>query len=223
VADLEEIMRTTFSCREFTDQAVSDEDVAGLLELARFASNGGNRQGWRVVAIRSPQTKHEVIAASLPIVRRYVAEGAAGQVPFSALHPSAVTAEQIAAVSDEALEWYRMLENAPILLAIGLDLQKVATIDVDLDRVGLVGGASVYPFVHNILLAARGRGMGGVLTTFAAGVEHDVQPLVGFPSYIALAAIVAIGYPKRTLTRLRRNPVEEFARWESWDGPPIRG
>lgn len=45
--DLYEVMRMTFSAREFTDDAVADELLHRILDHARFASTGGNRQGAR--------------------------------------------------------------------------------------------------------------------------------------------------------------------------------
>jgi nitroreductase len=85
----------------------------------------------------------------------------------------------------------------------------------------VISGASVYPFVWNILLAARNEGLGGVLTTFAAAREPDVQRLVGAPEQLAFAALVPLGRPVRQLTRLRRNPVATFATLERFDGPPL--
>lgn len=221
MADLEQVMRTTFSSREFQDRPVADEDVAGVLDLARFASSGSNRQGWRVVAIRSADTKRAVLDASMPIARRYIAARAAGEQPFTDLAPSSVTDADVAAVTEEASAWYSGLANAPVLLLIGLDRRHVAAVDLGLERAGIAAGASIYPFVHNILLAARARGLSGVLTTFASGAEPDVQRIVGFPTHIAVAAMVPLGYPIKTISKLRRRPVEDFARWERFDGPPI--
>ncbi|MCU1690281.1 MAG: nitroreductase [Jatrophihabitantaceae bacterium] len=221
MADLEHIMRTTFSSREFTDQAVTDADVAEILDLARFASSGGNGQGWRVVAIRAAETKQAVLDASMPIARRYVAGRAAGEQPFTDLAQSTVTDADVEAVTPEASAWYTVLAQAPVLLVIGIDRRKMAAVDIGLDRVGIAGGGSIYPFVQNILLAARARGMSGVLTTFASGAEPAVQSIVGFPPEVAVAAMVPIGYPVKTITKLRRKPVEEFARWEHMDGAPI--
>ena len=222
MADLQHVMRTTFSTREFTDQPVTDDDVAGILELARFASSGGNGQGWRVVAIRSAATKQAVVDASMPIARRYVAGRAAKEQPFTDLTPSVVTDADVAAVTPEASAWYTVLAQAPVILVVGVDRRKLAAVDMGLDRIGIAAGASIYPFVHNILLAARARGMSGVLTTFASGAEPAVQAIVGFEPPIAVAAMVPIGYPVRTLSRLSRKPVEQFARWEHMDGEPIR-
>jgi len=43
--ELDEVMRTTFAAREFTDDPVSDEVLWQIFDLARFAPSGGNRQG----------------------------------------------------------------------------------------------------------------------------------------------------------------------------------
>ena len=91
-----------------------------------------------------------------------------------------------------------------------------------LDRVGIVSGGSIYPFAWNILLAARNEGLAGVLTTFLAPSEAEVQDRLGWPAYIAVAAAIPIGRPRRQLTRLSRHPVEEFARVGRWDGEALR-
>ena len=43
----------------------------------------------------------------------------------------------------------------------------------------MIPGASVYPFVWNVLLAARNEGYGGVLTTMAVAEEPRVEGLLG--------------------------------------------
>jgi nitroreductase len=166
--------------------------------------------------------KRAVVESGIPTLRRYVAQQQAGERPFNTIAASEVTEAALAAVDEGALGWYQALADAPVLLVIGVDLRLVASIDASLDRVGVVSGASVYPFVQNTILAAHARGLAGVLTTFAIGAEDRVKQLLGLPSYVALAAIVPLGHPTKVLTKLTRHPVEEFARWESWDGPPVR-
>jgi nitroreductase len=215
------VVRTTFAARRFTADAVGDDEIAEILDLARFAPSGGNRQGWRVVVVRDADRKREVIEAGIPAVRRYVAESLVGHNPANTIVPSPVTDAQVAAVEDRQLDWFRALADAPVLLVIGVDLSMVASVDAGLDRVGVASGASIYPFVHNILLVARSRGLAGALTTFAAAGEQEVQELVGFEPQVAVAAVVPLGRPTSVLTRLRRHPVEAFARFERWDGPPV--
>ena len=83
--ELYEAFRGTFAARHFTDDPVSDETVARLLENARFAPSGGNRQGWRVVVVRSPETRAALEPLMLPTMQRYVAEQRAGVSPGTPL------------------------------------------------------------------------------------------------------------------------------------------
>ncbi len=221
MGELDTVMRTTFAARTFTDEDVSDDEIAAILDAARFAPSGGNRQGWRVVVVRDPERKAELVECGIPVLRRYVAETLAGHHPLNTIEPSPVSDEQVAAVDDAQLDWYRNMARAPVLLVIGVDLSVVASVDAGLDRVGVASGASIYPFVQNILLVARSRGLSGVLTTFAASGEPTVQALLGLPSHVAVAAVVPLGHPTKILTKLDRHPVETFARRDRWDGEPL--
>ena len=52
--ELYDAMRTAFAAREFTGEPVPDEVLHRILDNARFAPSGGNRQGWRVIVVRDP-------------------------------------------------------------------------------------------------------------------------------------------------------------------------
>jgi nitroreductase len=108
--------------------------------------------------------------------------------------------------------------KAPVLLIVSVDLSVVAAVDQDLDRVGMVGGASAYPLVWNILLAARNEGYGGTMTTMAVPAEGQVRQLLGIPDTHAVLAVVPMGKPTRQLTKLRRRPVAEFVTHDRFDG-----
>ena len=108
--------------------------------------------------------------------------------------------------------------DAPVVLVITLDLSVTASFDRYLDRIGVISGASIYPFIWNILLAARNAGLGGVLTTYLADQEPAVQKLLGIPAHHAVAAMVPIGHPVKQLTKLRRNPVEDFTTVDAFHG-----
>ena len=134
-APFDNVIRTTFAARTFTDEEVTDPEIAEILDLARFAPSGGNRQGWRVVVVRDTEPKRAVIEAGIPAVRRYVAESAAGLNPANTITPSHVTDEQVGAVGDDQLAWFRALAEAPVLLVVGVDLSVVASVDAGLDRI----------------------------------------------------------------------------------------
>ena len=94
----------------------------------------------------------------------------------------------------------------------------MAAFDKDLSRVGVIAGASIYPFVWNILLAARNEGLGGVLTTFLSHQEDQAKSLLGIPNDHAIAALVGLGEPVRQLTKLTRKPVSDFAVIDHFQG-----
>jgi nitroreductase len=87
---------------------------------------------------------------------------------------------------------------------------------------GIRGGASIYPFVWNILLAARNEGYGGTITTNVVAEEPRVRDLLGVPKSYAIAAVLPLGKRRRQLTKLKRNSVTEIATRERFDGKPFR-
>ena len=218
--ELYEVMRTTYSAREFTDAPVTDEMLQKVLANARFAPNGGNRQGWHVIIIRDAAMKARLGELAAPAAKRYAAQGKAGEGPWNPYAPTAVDAETIEATRAPRI-LTETLVNAPVLLLVVVDLRVVAATDQNLKRIGVVPGASIYPFVWNILLSARNEGMGGTLTTLPIAQEPVLKELFGLPDYIAVAAIIPMGVPVRQLTKLKRKRVREFTTRERWDGDPF--
>ena len=219
--DLYEVMRTTAAVREFTDDPLPDEVLSTILENARFAPSGGNRQGSQIVVVRDPATRERLVEITEPGARRYHAQRAAGETPWSAYAPSEVTEEQVAGTPVPA-SVTDPLRRAPVVLVVCVDLRAVAALDKELDRVGIVGGASVYPLVWNILLAARNEGFGGTITTMAVAEEPALKRLLGIPEPFAVAAVVPLGKPVTQLKRLKRVAVDELTHLEHWDGGPLR-
>ena len=217
--DLYDVMRTTAAVREFTGDPLPDEVLERIFDNARFAPSGGNRQGTRVVVVRDAQTREGLIELTIPGTQRYIAQLRNGEGPWNPLQPCGVDAETIAAVEVPAQS---PLRDAAVVLVVCVDLGVVAAFDQDLDRVGLIAGASAYPFVWNILLAARNEGYGGTLTTAVVAEEPRVKELLGIPANYAIAAVLPLGKPVRQLTKLRRKPVAEIATRERFDGQPLR-
>lgn len=219
--DLYDVMRTTAAVRQFTDDPLPDDVLHRILDNARFAPSGGNRQGTQVVVVRDPVTRERLVDITAPGARRYYAQAEAGETPWSAATPSQVTDDQVAQteVPSSVVE---PLLRAPVVLVVCVDLRAVAALDKELDRVGIVGGASVYPLVWNVLLAARNEGFGGTITTMAVAEEPALKQLLGIPEPYAVAAVVPLGVPVKQVKRLSRAPVEELTHLEHWNGGPLQ-
>jgi nitroreductase len=217
--ELYDVMRTTGAVRQYTDDPMPDEVLERILDNARFAPSGGNRQGTHVVLVRDPKTRERLAELTVPAARRYIAQLRNGEGPWNPLQPCGVDAQTIAAVE---VPPGSPLRDAPVLLVVCVDLSVVAAFDQNLDRIGVIAGASVYPLVWNILLAARNEGYGGVLTTAAVAAEPQVKELLGIPDDYAIAALLPLGKPVRQLTKLTRRPVTEIATRERFDGEPFK-
>jgi nitroreductase len=218
--ELYEVMRTTSAVRQFTNDPLPDEILYTILDNARFAPSGGNRQGTRIMIIRDRGTRQALVELTIPGAKKYVAQRRAGENPWNTINPGRVSDDQIAATEVPESFTAPLLESA-VVLVVCVDLRVVAALDKELDRVGIVGGASVYPLVWNILLAARNEGFGGTITTMAVAEEPRMRQLLGIPDTYAVACVVPLGKPAHQLRKLSRLEVAELTRLEHWQGGPL--
>jgi nitroreductase len=221
--DLHAALTTTGAIRAFTSEPVSDETVHRILEVARFAPSGGNRQGWRVVVVKDPTIRNGLRDLYLRGWYEYLAQRAAGLTPWSPLADRAAEANAIGAAADIQRAaspdgFAERLDQVPVLLAIVVDLGELAAVDRDLDRYTFAGAASVYPFAWSVLLAARDEDLGGVLTTMVIREEPAACELLGVPARHAVAALIALGHPTRTFSKLTRAEVSSFTTVDRFDG-----
>ena len=224
--ELQEALRSSGAVRDFTDEAIPDETVWRLLDTARFAPSGGNRQGWRVVVVKDSAIRARLRDLYLPAWYEYLAISSAGLVPWAPVTDRKAEAEAARRAPEVAEAAGRgeggfaeNLDTVPVLLVLLADFRALAAVDRDFDRYTLVGGASIYPFAWSLLLAARDEGLGGVLTTMAVRAEPQVKELLGVGPELAVAGVMALGRPARRATRLKRGAVESFATLNRADGP----
>jgi nitroreductase len=226
--ELSHALRTTGAVRDYLPDPVDDDVLYRILDTARFAPSGGNRQAWRAVVVRDPALKSTLRDLYLPGWYEYLAQGAAGLVPWAPITDREAEGRAIegahafAAAASGPGGFAEHLDQVPALILVLADLRKLATVDRDLERYTLVGGASVYPFVWSLLLAARDEGLAGVMTTMVVRREAEVRVAFGVPEHMAVAALVALGRPVRQPVKLTRQPVEEFTTVDRLDGRTLR-
>jgi nitroreductase len=206
-------LRTTGATRAFTAEPVSRATVYDVLDDARFAPSGGNRQPWRVAVVEDGAVRRRMAELMQPVWDSYVARSALGVTPFNVVDD--IEPRRVDHAPNQLLD---DIATVPVVLAVAADLRKIALMDGDIGRAPITGGASIYPFCWGILLAAHGRGLGGVLTTFLSRAEPAAASLLGLPPDHALAATIMLGVPEQTVTKLRRRPVESFASIDRFDG-----
>lgn len=201
-----DVITRTGACRRFTDEPVTDEQLAPLFEAARFGPQGGNRQPLRWVVVRDAEAKRQLRDWYLQAWDDISGGYRAGNGGTRTADASAILAEH--------------LHEVPVLVVVGAVLGDLLRTDAELDRPGIVGGASVYPSVQNLLLAARASRLGAALTTLLCRWEPEVKELLGIPSGVVTAATIAIGHPAQPLTtKLARGPKEDVVFSERYGEP----
>jgi nitroreductase len=206
--ELFEAMRCAPTTRRYTDQAVAPAAIESALEHARFAPSGGNRQGWRVVVVRDRERRAALQELYLPSWRAYL-ELTGGARMLA--EPDAFDQARVRMVR-RANEYAERFAEVPVHLVVCVQLSDLAVTDAQLPRQSIVGGASIYPFVQNLLLALRAQELGAAMTTLLIPAEAEVKRLLGIPDEIALAAHIGVGHRAEEWPReLARSPVSEFA------------
>jgi nitroreductase len=211
--ELLDALRSTGAVRAFTDEPVADATLHAILDTARFAPSGGNRQPWKVAIVRDLDTRREMAGLMRGVWNEYVGANATGVTAFA--FGKSIDAPPIAA-PNPLLD---AIDTIPVVLAIAADLDVIAMMDGNLDRPPVTGGASIYPFCWSILLAARAHGLGGVLTTFLSRTEPAIAERLALPRHHALVATIFLGHPVHQNTKLKRQPVNSFATVDRFDGP----
>ena len=199
--ELNDILKSNATCRYYKTDPVSDEVLKQVLDAARWAPSGGNRQPLSFIVVRDSASKQAMQDMYLPIWNAYLEAVNAGTQRVGGLPKIVADADHFA----------NHMAEIPVLLLVCANLADVHPTDHELGRLSVVGGASIYPGVENLLLAARQAGLGAALTTLHCAVEPELKSLLDIPEHISTAAMVTLGWPERPFpTKLRRQPLEEM-------------
>ena len=193
-----EAMYSQRAIRRFKPDPVPDELIRKLIEAATRAPSGANRQPWSFVVVRDASIKRRIGEYYL---RSWEAAYGRQLSPPPSIHPR---------IRASAAYLAEHMHEVPVLI--------LACIEHDGSPGTMSRGSSIYPAVQNLLLAARGLGLGSVITTLHKRYEDEVKELLGIPDNVETAALLPVGYPAEGARYgpTRRLPVEKVTYWERW-------
>lgn len=202
-------LATTRAIRRYTPDPIPDTALRDILYSATRAPSGSNRQPFRFVVLTDGDKAREA--------KRMIGEGArriwsakrsndqydkgSGADPGS---PKARMGRVMQGYVDD-------FDNVPCLILPCLVRYREPT---------PTEGASMYPAVQNILLAARGLGYGGVITGFHGPVEAELKALLGIPDEVLIACTLTLGRPQGGHGPVRRRPMSELVYGDTWEDAP---
>jgi len=196
--DFFEVARTQRAMRRLKPDAVPEAELWTMLETAIMAPSGGNRQPWNFIVVRDPEKKRQIGAWYLEAWERAYGPARPAMSADPAQQRTFNSADHLA----------RHMAEVPVLV--------IATVRKDQYAVGPTLGASIYPAVQNLMLAARALGLGTTLTTLHKFHEEDVKKLLGIPENVETMALIPVGVPKGKFGAPSRMPVEKVTYWDGW-------
>jgi nitroreductase len=188
--DLYDAASTTRAVRRLRADPIPEVVLERVLRAATWAPSGGNLQPWHVIAVRDPVRKKGLAELYRGLWSDYASARRAliAPLPETMRRP----AERALAAGDHLADH---LHDAPVVNVFCFHPDRLHITDTGLDRPSVVGGASLYPAVQNLLLACRAEGLGCVLTTLLCSREAEVRALLEIPEPWAVGAFVPIGWP----------------------------
>jgi nitroreductase len=209
--NLYSILSTTRSIRRISDKPVDDAILERVLQAAIWAPSGGNRQPWRIIAVRDRALKQKLGDIYAAEWAKYVEMN---MKRVEGMPENIVEATRTGlAVGTRLAE---SLADVPVVVMFIHDPREVFVTDGNLGRTPVVGGASLYPAVQNLLLAARAEGLGGVLTTLISASEVKIRELLEIPEPWGVYAMVPLGHPMGNHGPLRRAPLNQMVKYDRW-------
>ncbi len=201
--ELFHIMHTTRAMRRLKPDPVPDELVQKILQAGQWAANGGANQRWRFLVIKDPGIKEQVQKWYQKAFDEVVGPRYRGSEPPPGSSPSRYRRQH------DAVEYLtEHYHEAPVWI--------VACQDDGEETPTRSAGASIYPAVQNMLLAARALGLGSTLTSRHLRHEKEVEEIMGLPPGVHSYAILPIGYPMGNFGPVRRGPLSDVVYLDKW-------
>lgn len=196
-----EAIRSQRSIRRFSSRHVPDRLITTIIEAATHAPSATNRQPWHFLVIRDRELKQRISEWYIDA--------------WTSIYPN-VDPASLPQSSRSGLELGQGMVEVPALILVCLDISEERS-----TTPSLIYGASIYPAVQNIMLAARALGIGTVLTTIHRKHEKEIKDLLEIPTKVETVALIPLGYPGEGehFGGGKRRPVDEVMSFERWGNP----
>ena len=188
-----EAMHSQRAIRKYRPDPVPDDLIRKVLDAAIRAPSATNTQQWRFVVVREPARR-----AKLCEYYRRAWDDSYGNAKTRA----ELDQKDQRVIRAAARFAHDGVKDVPVFILV-CSVPKGAY-------------TSVLPAAQNLMLAARGLGLGTIITTLLRLYERDVRELVGAPDNAELVVSIPLGYPAVSFGPTRREPVEEVTFLDRW-------
>lgn len=194
--DFFDVVHTQRAARSFLPDDIDDATVARMLTAATHAPSAENSQPFVFVVVRDAEVR-----AAIGALTARLWEGA------RALEEQRLSPRFLREVEQGATGG---IAGAPVLVVVCGDTRLTYPQAM---------GASVFPAVQNLLLAAHALGLGSTLTTLPVLAGDELSGLLDLPPEVVPVALVPLGHLPEALGPPRRQPLAEKAHLNRYGTP----
>jgi nitroreductase len=208
MGDLERFIKGRRSVRHWKKQEIPDDLLKKAVELATWAPNGGNYQGWRFIIVKKKETIEKMANAVQSVADKI------------ACWPEAMSWQEDVKRYQKNASFFR---NAPACIGVftgeyqsPMDKVLVARESFDREAKEILGFRRSAPTaiqsaaaaVTTMLLTFHGMGLGAVWLVSPIQAKKEIEAILKVPSDMDLICLVAVGYPDES-PRRDRKPVDQ--------------
>ena len=207
--DVFEALYTTRAMRRVKEDSIPDDVIKSIMDSAIRAPSGSNRQDWKFLVVTDKKTREELADIYRETWDYYV----------KSFYNDSEDLGASSLKNKDEIETVKRISNSASWLAE--NYHKVPLLVLAFSRNDPTG-SSIYPAIWNLMLAARGHGVGTCLTTVMNFKTEDVYKVLNVPSKKGwtLNATITAGYPLGKWGVAARKPVEEVTYLNKWGESP---
>jgi len=207
--DVFEALYTTRAMRRVKEDSIPDDVIKSIMDSAIRAPSGSNRQDWKFLVVTDKKTREELAEIYRETWDYYV----------KSFYNDSEDLGASSLKNKDEIETVKRISNSASWLAE--NYHKVPLLVLAFSRNDPTG-SSIYPAIWNLMLAARGHGVGTCLTTVMNFKTEDVYKVLNVPSNKGwtLNATITAGYPLGKWGVAARKPVEEVTYLNKWGESP---
>jgi nitroreductase len=230
-APLDEVMRTMRAMRRLKPDPVAREVLEELVQAATYAPSASNTQAYTYLIVTDRAQMRALAQPWQACVDFY---------QRTAVPPAGMSRERFERMLSASAHQGRHFAQVPALIVPCYDLgpwqrqvernvvgvtrglyglgwrRSVALVRNSRRAVAITEAGCVFPGVENLLLAARARGLGAVLTTWHLEQEQEFKSILGIPRRVKTFCMIPVGWPTGRFGEVRRRPVAESIRYDRW-------
>src|SRR5205085_1372778 len=189
--DILEIMGTARSMRYLKTDPVPSELIDKLMWAATRASNPSNVQPWDFVVVQDPA------------VRTQIGELLAPRLETPPTPPDGADASLRRSYAG-AIHLIAHLADAPVIIFVcGTNNYPPHAPNTEFMY------SAIYAAAQNLLVAARGLGLGAAFTTLHGAMGQPLRDLLAIPEDRHIGVTIPVGWPARPFGSVNRKPVAD--------------